>query len=51
MIAASHKKPSRPRMTDRRRDILREFFANAVVLAAIKTGDTSVARKSIPLKK
>jgi hypothetical protein len=35
----TNKKPTRPRLTARRRDILREFFANAIVLAAIKSGE------------
>jgi hypothetical protein len=40
MIATkTNKKTARPRLTDRRRDILREFFANAIVLAAIKSGE------------
>lgn len=39
MIATNtNKKAARPRLTDRRRDLLREFFANAIVLAAIKSG-------------
>ena len=43
MNTTNHVKTADPRRMDRKRDILREFFAAALVLAAIKSGDSSVA--------
>jgi hypothetical protein len=44
----TNKKPARPRLTDRSRDILREFFANAIVLAAIKSGEPVPTPRQAP---
>jgi hypothetical protein len=44
----TNKKPARPRLADRRRDILREYFANAIVLAAIKTEEPVPAPRKAP---
>jgi hypothetical protein len=45
----TNKKPARSHATDRSRDILREFFANAIVLAAIKSGESIPTPRKIPL--
>jgi hypothetical protein len=43
----TNKKPAR-RLTDRQRDILREYFANAIVLAAIKTEEPVPTPRKVP---